>query len=57
MKSQKNPFDENLNELADAESSEDQQFGKDAKAISGESLGSDIATDTAKNKDKKWWKF
>jgi len=57
LKSQKNPFDENLNELADAESSEDQQFGKDAKAISGESLGSDIATDTAKNKDKKWWKF
>jgi hypothetical protein len=57
LKSQKNPFAENLNELADAESSEDQQFGKDAKAISGESLGSDIATDKAKNKDKKWWKF
>ena len=57
LKSQKNPFAEELNKLSDAVSSEDQQFGKDEKAAAGENLSSDIATDTAKNKDKKWWKF
>jgi DNA helicase II / ATP-dependent DNA helicase PcrA len=57
LKSQKNPFEQDLNTLSDAELSEDQQFGKDAKAAAGEHLSSDIATDTAKSKNKKWWKF
>jgi len=57
LKSQKNPFERDLNALSDAELSEDQQFGKDTKAAAGEHLSSDTAADTAKNKDKKWWKF
>jgi hypothetical protein len=57
LKSQKNPFNQEFNEPSGEKFSEDQPFGDDAKAVPGESLSSDIATDTAKNKDKKWWKF
>ncbi|MGE6356001.1 ATP-dependent helicase [Flavobacterium sp. NPDC079362] len=57
LKSQKNPFEKDFNESSAEESLEDQQFGKDEKAVPGENLSSGIATDIAKNKNKKWWKF
>lgn len=57
LKSQKNPFDQDLNALSDEESSQDQNFGEDDKAASGGNLPSDTAADTAESKDKKWWKF
>jgi DNA helicase-2/ATP-dependent DNA helicase PcrA len=57
LKSQKNPFEKDFNAISDAEPSEDQQFGKDAKAAAGGHISADPAADTVKSKDKKWWKF
>jgi len=57
LKSQKNPFERDLNEPSGSESSKDQQFGRDAEAVPGDSLSSETAADTAVSKDKKWWKF
>lgn len=56
LKSQKNPFEQNFIETSGEESSEDQKFGKDAKAVPDEGLRSDTM-DTSKSKDKKWWKL
>ncbi|TEB41610.1 hypothetical protein D0809_24640, partial [Flavobacterium circumlabens] len=57
LKSQKNPFEEDLTELSKAESLENQPFDENAKADPGQNLNSDNASESVKIKDQKWWKF